>query len=189
MRLYYAYGIRNSFVIGCDPVSGNLWESENGPEDGDEINLVEPGFNSGWQQVHGLAKSTKGFKPSDLVDFNSKGHYRDPELVWQNTAGPTAVLFMSSDKLGSQYVNQLFVGDVHNGRIYHLGLTADRMHLALPGPLSGKVIKNAQTGGLDEIIFGQEFGGITDLKIGPDGYLYVVSIGLGKIFRIVPNTG
>jgi len=93
LRLYYAYGIRNSFGIGFDPVSGKLWESENGPEDGDEINLVEPGFNSGWQQVHGLAKSTKGFKPSDLVDFDGKGHYRDPELVWQNTAGPTAILF------------------------------------------------------------------------------------------------
>ena len=91
LRLYYAYGIRNSFGIGFDPVSGKLWESENGPEDGDEINLVEPGFNSGWQQVHGLAKSTKGFKPSDLVDFDGKGHYRDPELVWQNIAGPTAI--------------------------------------------------------------------------------------------------
>jgi aldose sugar dehydrogenase len=187
LRLYYAYGIRNSFGIGFDPVSGKLWESENGPEDGDEINLVEPGFNSGWQQVHGLAKSTKGFKPSDLVDFDGKGHYRDPELVWQNTAGPTAILFMNSDKLGSQYVNQLFVGDVHNGRIYHLKLTGDRTHLVLPAPLAGKVIKNAMASGLDGIIFGQEFGGITDLEIGPDGYLYVVSVGLGKIFRIVPN--
>ena len=59
LSLYYAYGIRNSFGLGFDPVTGNLWETENGPEEGDEINLVEPGFNSGWQQVHGLAKSTK----------------------------------------------------------------------------------------------------------------------------------
>jgi aldose sugar dehydrogenase len=35
--------------------------------------------------------------------------------------------------------------------------------------------------------FGGNFGGITDLKVGPDGYLYIVSIGLGKIFRIVPE--
>jgi glucose/arabinose dehydrogenase len=187
LRLYYAYGIRNSFGIGFDPVSGKLWESENGPEDDDEINLVEPGFNSGWQQVHGLAKLTEGFKPSDLVDFDGKGHYRDPELVWQNTAGPTAVLFMTSDKLGSQYVNDMFVGDVHNGRIYHFDLTEDRTHLVLPSELAGKVIKNPKASGLDQIIFGEEFGGITDLKIGPDGYLYVVSIGLGKIFKIVPS--
>lgn len=186
LRLYYAYGIRNSFGLGFDPVTGKLWETENGPGEGDEINLVEPGFNSGWQQVHGLAKSTKGFDPKDLVDFNGKGHYRDPELVWQNTAGPTALLFMTSDKLGSQYVNEMFVGDVHNGRIYHFDLTSDRTHFALPPELASKVIKNPKANGIDKILFGEEFGGITDLKLGPDGYLYVVSVGLGKIFRIIP---
>ena len=186
LSLYYAYGIRNSFGLGFDPVTGNLWETENGPGEGDEINLVEPGFNSGWQQVHGLAKSTKGFDPKDLVEFNGKGHYRDPELVWQNTVGPTALLFMTSDKLGSQYVNDMFVGDVHNGRIYHFDLTEDRTHLVLPPELAGKVVKTPNADGLDQIIFGEEFGGISDLKIGPDGYLYVVSVGLGKIFKIVP---
>lgn len=186
LSLYYAYGIRNSFGLGFDPITGNLWESENGPGEGDEINLVEPGFNSGWQQVHGLAKSTKGFDPKDLVEFNGKGHYRDPELVWQNTVGPTALLFMTSNKLGSQYVNDMFVGDVHNGRIYHFDLTEDRTHLVLPPELAGKVVKNPNAAGLDQIIFGEEFGGISDLKIGPDGYLYAVSVGLGKIFKIVP---
>jgi aldose sugar dehydrogenase len=80
----------------------------------------------------------------------------------------------------------MFVADVHNGRIYHFGLTGDRMHLALPPALEGKIIRSVNADGLDQIIFGQEFGGITDLKIGPDGYLYVISVGLGKIFRIVP---
>ncbi|MGA9942380.1 MAG: PQQ-dependent sugar dehydrogenase, partial [Nitrososphaeraceae archaeon] len=129
---------------------------------------------------------TKGFDPKDLVEFNGKGHYRDPELVWQNTVGPTALLFMTSDKLGSQYVNDMFVGDVHNGRIYHFDLTEDRTHLVLPPELAGKVVKTPNADGLDQIIFGEEFGGISDLKIGPDGYLYVVSVGLGKIFKIVP---
>lgn len=186
LRLYYAYGVRNSFGLGFDPVSGKLWDSENGPGNNDEINLVEPGFNSGWQEVMGLAKNEKGFDEANLVDFNGKGHYRDPELVWLNTAGPTALLFMTSSKLGSQYLNSMFVSDVHNGRIYHFELTSDRAHLNLPPQLAGKIIKNPRASGLDKIIFGEDFGGITDLKIGPDGYLYVISIGLGKIFRIVP---
>lgn len=186
LRLYYAYGVRNSFGLGFDPVSGKLWDTENGPGNSDEINLVEPGFNSGWQEVMGLAKNEKGFDEANLVDFNGKGHYRDPELVWLNTAGPTALLFMTSSKLGSQYLNSMFVSDVHNGRIYHFELTSDRAHLNLPPQLAGKIIKNPRASGLDNIIFGEDFGGITDLKIGPDGYLYVVSIGLGKIFRIVP---
>jgi aldose sugar dehydrogenase len=187
LKLYYAYGIRNSFGLDFDPVTGKLWATENGPEDDDEINLVEPGFNSGWVQVHGLAALTPGFDPSELVDFDGKGHYRDPELVWENTAGPTAILFMTSDKLGSQYVNDTFVADVHHGRIYHFKLNSDRTHLILPAQLDDKVIRNPTVGGLDEIIFGEDFGGITDLKIGPDGYLYVVSVGLGKIFRVVPS--
>jgi aldose sugar dehydrogenase len=187
LKLYYAYGIRNSFGLAFDPVTGKLWATENGPEDDDEINLVEPGFNSGWVQVHGLARLTPEFDPSELVDFDKKGHYRDPELVWQNTAGPTAVLFMTSDKLGSQYVNDMFVADVHHGSIYHFKLNADRTHLALPPQLDDKVISNSTADVLDEIIFGENFGGITDLKIGPDGYLYVVSVGIGKIFRIAPR--
>jgi glucose/arabinose dehydrogenase len=187
LKLYYAYGIRNSFGLAFDPVTGKLWATENGPEDDDEINLVEPGFNSGWVQVHGLARLTPEFDPSELVDFDKKGHYRDPELVWQNTAGPTAVLFMTSDKMGSQYVNDMFVADVHRGSISHFKLNADRTHLALPPQLDDKVISNSTADVLDEIIFGENFGGITDLKIGPDGYLYVVSVGLGKIFRIAPR--
>lgn len=43
---YYAYGIRNSFGFDFDPITGNLWDTENGPGFGDEINFVEPGFNS-----------------------------------------------------------------------------------------------------------------------------------------------
>ncbi len=51
LNLYYAYGIRNSFGMDFDPVTGKLWDTENGPNYGDEINLVEKGFNSGWAQV------------------------------------------------------------------------------------------------------------------------------------------
>ena len=54
LNLYYAYGIRNSFGIDFDPVGGNLWDTENGPNFGDELNLVKPSFNSGWKKVQGL---------------------------------------------------------------------------------------------------------------------------------------
>ena len=54
LNMYYAYGIRNSFGLDFDPVTGNLQDTENGPHFGDEINLVEPGFNSGWKKVQGI---------------------------------------------------------------------------------------------------------------------------------------
>jgi aldose sugar dehydrogenase len=54
LNRYYAYGIRNSFGFDFDPITGNLWDTENGPGFGDEINFVEPGFNSGSKKVQGF---------------------------------------------------------------------------------------------------------------------------------------
>ena len=184
LRIYYAYGIRNSFGMDFDPISGNLWNTENGPGNGDEINLVLPGFNSGWQQVQGMASMEDSFSESDLQDFEGKGHYSDPELVWVNTAGPTALKFLRSPELGASYENDMFVGDVHNGRIYHFDLTSDRKDLVLPQALSSRIIEKPSSPGVSSIVFGEGFGGITDLEMGPDGNLYVVSIGLGSIFQI-----
>ena len=52
---YFAYGIRNSFGLAFDSVTGKLWDTENGPASYDEINLVEPGFNSGWMRIMGTS--------------------------------------------------------------------------------------------------------------------------------------
>ena len=51
---YYAYGIRNSFGIDFDPLTGNLWDTENGPSSYDEINLVRPGFTVDGKQLWDL---------------------------------------------------------------------------------------------------------------------------------------
>jgi hypothetical protein len=149
--------------------------------------LVEPGFNSGWQEIQGMASNTDdGFNlEEDIVDFEGKGKYSDPELVWMDTEGPTAAKFLNSDKLGMQYVNDMFVGDVHNGWIYHFDLNEDRIDLILEGPIADKIADTPEE--MQETIFGEGFGGITDLEVGPDGYLYVVSIGQGAIYRIVPG--
>jgi glucose/arabinose dehydrogenase len=73
LNKYYAYGIRNSFGIAFDPLTGKLWDTENGLMDNDEINLVEPGFNSGWRKVMGIASVDNKFDPTNnLVDFGGK---------------------------------------------------------------------------------------------------------------------
>lgn len=187
LRLYYAYGIRNSFGIDFDPVTGKLWDTENGPQDGDEINLVEPGFNSGWNKIYGFSTSQKGFDTDELITFDSKGHYEEPKLVWSKSVGLTAIIFLDSDKLGEQYKNDIFIGGVHNGHIYHFKLNQDRNDLSLPQGLAQRYISNPLTVGSEDVVFGTGFGGVTDLTVGPDGYLYVVSISDGKIFRIMPE--
>ena len=136
-KKYYAYGIRNSFGLDFDPLSGKLWDTENGAGFSDEINLVEPGFNSGWLKLQG--KAPPDFDYSQLVNFDGKGKYRNPELTWVDTVGPTKIKFFTSDKLGKEYENDMFVSDVHHGRIYHFDLNENRDGLILPGRLADKV--------------------------------------------------
>jgi glucose/arabinose dehydrogenase len=184
-RKYYAYGIRNSFGMDFDPLTGKLWNTENGPSYGDEINLVEPGFNSGWLEVQGMAP-VNFYSEQDLVNFWGKGNYSDPEFVWTDTVGPTAIKFLPSDKLGKQYENDAFVSDVTQGNIYRFDLANNRTGLKVEGSLADKIANNATEN--NDIIFGDGFGGISDLEVGPyDGYLYVVSLGHGAIYRIVPK--
>jgi aldose sugar dehydrogenase len=183
-KKYYAYGLRNSFGMDFDPVTGKLWDTENGASYGDEINFIEPGFNSGWLQVQGIAPDN--FNTEDLENFQGKGNYSDPEFVWTDTVGPTAIKFFGSDRLGNQYKNDIFVSDITQGNIYHFDLTGNRTNLILDGLLADKMSNNSTEN--RDIIFGEGFGGISDLEVGPyDGYLYVVSLGHGNIYRIVPN--
>jgi len=187
LNKYYAYGIRNSFGIGFDAVTGNLWETENGRSTDDEINLVLPGFNSGWREVIGFSNETDEFNPDNLETFGGKGTYRDPEFVWRDTIAPTSVLFIHTDNLGPKYKDNLFVGSVKNGTIFNFPLSEDRTHLVLTGPLADKTANNNQETG--EVIFGRNFGIITDLQIGPDGNLYLLSNYKhdGTIFKISPK--
>jgi aldose sugar dehydrogenase len=186
LNKYYAYGIRNSFGIGFDPVTGKLWDSENGADTGDEINLVEPGFNSGWKQIMGMSSLDKRFDPDkDLVDFGGRGKYSDPKFQWDDPVAPTSLTFLNSDKLGNQYENNLFMGSYKSGRIFTFDLSNDRTEFALDTPLNDKVADTDDE--LENVTFAHGFGVITDLEVGPDGYLYVVSYDHGAIYRIVPR--
>ena len=179
MATYYAYGIRNTFGMDFDPITDNLWISENGVHTNDEINLVEPGFNGGWKDVTGLASD---LDYDQLVTFNGSGRYSDPEFVWNSTVSPTALLFFNSDKFGPEFRNDMFVGDYEFGRIYHFELNTERNALSLNGSLTDKVADSDSE--LQSIIIGEGFGVPTDLEIGPDGMLYISSLRDGAVYRI-----
>jgi aldose sugar dehydrogenase len=196
-KYYYAYGIRNSFGLDFDPVSGKLWDTENGPTFGDEINLVEPGFNSGWVKIQGIWKTD--FEPGEgpekgriatkeslgLVDFGVYGKYSAPEFTWSTTVAPTALVFLTTEKIGHEYKNDMFVSDIKYGNIYHFKLNNERTGFILNGSIADKVADYDQE--MNQFIFGTGFGGITDMEIGPDGYLYVLSFGKGMLYRISPK--
>ncbi|HET7642728.1 MAG TPA: PQQ-dependent sugar dehydrogenase, partial [Nitrososphaeraceae archaeon] len=237
LNLYYAYGVKNSFGLDFDPVTGKLWFTENGPRYGDEINLAEPGSNSGSDKIFGIWRVNEEGKkleadssakeegegegeegaesegdeekekdagagetkfvtvgitpPKDFVYFEGRGHYSPPKFTWDKSSPPTGILFLNSDKLGSEYKNDMFVGSV-DGRIFHFDLNGNRTELLLKGVLEDKIATDSTEYG--DILFAEGFSIITDLKQGPDGYLYVVS-GLkgseaentGAVYRILPK--
>jgi glucose/arabinose dehydrogenase len=194
--------------MGFDPITGKLWDTENGHEFADEINLVEPGFNSGYSKIEGFVKdaitevseddsekdsssekaateSTATINPAtDLVNFGTNSQYSDPEFVWTATLGVTALKFLNSDKLGNQYQNTMFIGDTNLGWLYNFKLNPERTELLFAdgSPLTDKIANTPDE--MQETIFGKGFGVITDIQVSPyDGNLYVLTYA-GSIYKI-----
>lgn len=196
-NFYYAYGIRNSFGMDFDPLTKKLWMTDAGPTYGDEINLLEPGSNGGWKTITGVWKGAYKQGPvatnlSNLVDFNGLGKYVKPKLTWNFAVTPTAIKFLNTEMLGIQYENDLILstygGFPNNTRLYHFDLNDNRTELALDGPLSDGIVNTPDED--KSAIIGTGFGVITDIQVGPDGYLYLASSSYrepGVIYRIVPN--
>jgi glucose/arabinose dehydrogenase len=94
----FALGIRNSFGICFDPTTGQLWETENGPTEDDEINLIEPGGNYGWPEHLG-----PGGEPA----------YVDPVLAFPETIVPTGC---------AVFDRTLLFGEGYNGNLHAMPL-------------------------------------------------------------------
>jgi len=185
----YAYGIRNSFGIAIDPVTGALWDTENGPDKFDEINRVSAGFNSGWQDIMGPTSANSGFDPGGLESLGPRAAYSEPKLSWENPVALTDLHFYEASRLGAEYRNDLFVGDFRTGSIFHFDLTTGRKSLRLSGALTDYVVNNDRDL-LDEsgsIRFGEGFGVVSDILTGPGG-MFVLSLDQGKLYRITQAT-
>jgi len=187
---YRGIGIRNSFGITSDPITNNLWITDNGPDKFDEINLVENKFNGGWAKIVGNINNAQLPLISPYEDFV----YSDPEFSWELPIGITALDF-EEGQLFSKYDGWLFVADSNNGNIYSLKLNKQRNGFDFQSEhlkdLSVNIDPENTYGNfhesMSEIMFGTNFGVISDLKFGPDGSLYVVSLTQGTIYRIYPD--
>jgi len=192
MQKYYAYGIRNSFGLVIDPISGLLWDTENGPDSYDEMNIVHPGFNSGWNQIMGSI-SHSGIEQEDLEEelmIFDGSKYTDPIFSWKDPVGLTDLEFLNSTALGFEYAYNLFVGDINNGNLYYFELNDSRTGIKLDDndleDLTDQVADDEQQ--LSGIVFGSGFEeGITDIETGPDGFLYILTFN-GSIYRILSVT-
>jgi len=189
LHTYRAIGIRNSFGLGVDPITGFLWDTENGPDKFDEINLIKSNFNSGWRDVMGPSSFNPGQHPRPLT-INQNGvdtvyRYGEPKFSWFPTNAPTAISFIDTAPF-SDYRDFVFVGDFNPGRIYAFPLNADRDGFdfsSFPDLLDLVADTKAER---NSLTFGGGFGAISDITVGPDGVFYVVSISEESIFKITP---
>lgn len=166
----YALGIRNSMGMAIHPSTGELWETENGPQGGDEINIIKPGRNYGWPVIsYGRAYS------GDLVGETGpvgspavKDGMEQPLLMWSPSPALTGMTFYTGDKFPA-WKDSLFVGTL-------IGEYVQRVVFNLRGlptrrdPLMGELSQR-----------------IRDVQQGPDGLLYVLTDeDAGALLRLEP---
>jgi glucose/arabinose dehydrogenase len=119
--------------------------------------------------------------------------YSDPEFSWRFEVAPAGIGFMTGRALGPQYDGDLFVGSsrptLNGGAIFHFNLTGDRRKIGVEDPrLEDRVADNTFKFGATEsesLLFGSNFGVATDIQMGPNGNLFVVSLSNGAIYEIV----
>lgn len=223
LKKIFAYGVRNGFGMAVDPLSGHLWDQENGEDAYDELNLVERGMNSGWIQLQGPSSRIGEYRGIETTSLHHEdfpnlqqfrwgperiattpaeafprlfalpgSHYSEPEFSWKYVLAPAAIGFLDSRALGPQYRGDLFVGfstlDTLGGPLFRFDLTGNRRKIAVADPrLQDRVMDNVTFHDMTEgesLLFGVNFGIVTDIQTGPDGHLYVVSLVDGNVYEV-----
>lgn len=188
----YVYGVRNSYGITFDPITANLWFTENGPDKFDEINLATPGMNSGWLKIMGPDKRDATYAENNFTAYDADeltmlqgAIYRDPKFSYYHPNGITDLEFASGIKFDPTVRGNLFVGDVNSSWLYYFVMNGSRDEFVLSGGLADKVADDLNERAMTSV--GSDWGMIVDIGMGPDGYLYTVSFSSGKIHRIRPT--
>ncbi|MBI1300470.1 MAG: PQQ-dependent sugar dehydrogenase [Alphaproteobacteria bacterium] len=158
----YAYGIRNAQGISIHPETRQIWYHEHGPRGGDEINILRAGANYGWPEI------TYGIDYSGLP-ISSKTEalgMEQPVLYWDPSIAPSGMVFYTGDKF-PKWKNHLFVGALAGTHLRKIELDGE------------KVINQ------EKLL--EDYGRIRDVKVGPDGFLYVlVDSHDGQVVRLEP---
>jgi glucose/arabinose dehydrogenase len=167
----YSYGHRGSLGIAIHPDTGEVWQNENGPNGGDEINIIRPGRNYGWPHVS-LGRDYAG--PWQAGDRPTHEGFEPPVVYWMPAIAVSGMVFYTGDAL-PKWKGNILVGALRTGEI--------------PG-----------TGHLERILFNKNMEElrresllvdlrqrIRDVRQGPDGLIYVATDEkAGAVMRIEP---
>ncbi|SDD55183.1 Glucose/arabinose dehydrogenase, beta-propeller fold [Variovorax sp. CF079] len=161
----WSYGHRNGQGAAL-ALDGKLWMHEHGPQGGDEINIPEAGRNHGWPVIT-YGENYGGGRIGDGI--TRKDGLEQPLHYWVPSIAPSGMAFLTSDRYGTGWKGNLFVGSLKFGYL-------DRIELK-----DGKVVAEHK-------LLEDGRARIRDVKQGPDGLLYVLTDESdGKLLRLRPN--
>jgi glucose/arabinose dehydrogenase len=166
----YTYGHRNSLGLALHPGTGVMWQNENGPNGGDEINILKPGANYGWPIVS-LGRNYTG--PWQGDGPNHVG-FEPPVVYWMPAIALSGMTFYTSDVM-RQWTGGLFVGGLRMGEV----------------PGTGHVERIVLNENMEELrresLLVDLHQRIRDVRQGPDGFIYVATEEKdGAVLRIMP---
>lgn len=157
----YSYGHRNPQGIGIHPATGELWEHEHGPRGGDEVNRITAGTNYGWPTIsYGI-----NYNGTVLTDKTAQPGMAQPATYWVPSIAPCGMDFVTSDRYPA-WRNNLLVGSLRFNYVARCVIEGD------------KVVEQER--------ITPNVGRVRDIKVGPDGYIYIATEGPGKVVRVVP---
>lgn len=165
----FSYGHRTVLGLTVHPLTGAVWEAENGPQGGDEVNVLQPGRNYGWPEVtYGRDYDGKVLNASPW-----RADVEPPELVWIPSITVTGITFYTGDKFPA-WQNNLFVGAMTTGRLPGTG------HIE-------RIVFNEYGEQRREALLNDLHQRVRDIRQGPDGLLYLLTDeDAGALLRIEP---
>ncbi|WP_284602520.1 PQQ-dependent sugar dehydrogenase [Dickeya dadantii] len=149
----WSYGLRNPQGLALNPWSGDIWESEHGPRGGDEINIPRPGENYGWP----LATYGIDYSGQNIPEFQGTevAGTANPVYYWKVSPAISGMAFYNSGRFPA-WRHSLFIGALAGTSLIRLSLEGDR------------VVS-------EERLLADRGERIRDVRVGPDGYLYVLT--------------
>jgi glucose/arabinose dehydrogenase len=154
----YTIGHRNMIGMTIHPTTGEVWQNENGPFGGDEVNILKPGANYGWP----LVSYGRDYSGAPVSKMRTMLGVEDPVLFWNPSIAISGMTFYTGDRFPA-WQNNLFVGGLQFGRIPRTG----RMH---------RIVFNENWEEIRrEELFVDLRQRIRDVEQGPDGLLYVLT--------------
>ena len=164
----YTMGHRNSLGLALNPVTGDLWNNENGPYGGDEINVIKAGANYGWP----LVSFGRDYSGPQIVSF--KEGTALPIVFWAPSIAPSGMAFYTGDRFPG-WKNNVLVGAMLGGAVQGY-------------PHLERIVFNEkwdETG--RETLLADMRKRIRDVRQGPDGLIYVLTDEApGELIRIEP---